>query len=186
MKALSVNVGGPGVIRWQGRDIRTSIRKNPVPGPITFRGVNLVGDDQSDRRVHGGPLKAVYTYPSEHYPFWAHELNRNDLTFGAFGENLTTQGWTEPEARVGDLVRIGTAEFEVVRPRSPCYKLEASFQRSDMIRRFHESKRSGFYLRGVRDGVLSAGDEIMLLARKPSALSISDILRSENWRAEYL
>jgi MOSC domain-containing protein YiiM len=185
MKVLSVNVGGPAVIRWQGREIRTSIRKSPVSGSITFRGVNLVGDDQSDRRVHGGPLKAVYTYPSEHYPFWARELSRKDLTFGAFGENLTTEGWTEPETRVGDVVRIGTAEFEVVSPRTPCYKLEASFQISDMIRRFHESKRSGFYLRGVQDGVLSAGDEIMLIARKPNAPSISDILRSETLRAEH-
>lgn len=174
MKVLSVNIGTPGMIRWGGREIWTAFRKAPVPGPVEFRGVNLLGDDQADRRVHGGDRKAVYVYPFEHYTFWRRELGLNELPFGSFGENLTTVGWLERDARIGDRVRIGSAEFTVVSPRKPCYKLEAAFQRSDMIRRFHHARLSGFYLGAGKPGRVGVGDSIELLSREDGAVSIAE------------
>lgn len=174
MEVLSVNVGVPQTIMWGDREIRTAFRKVPVNGKIEFRGVNLLGDDQADRSVHGGERKSVYVYPVEHYPWWRQELELTELPWGSFGENLTTSGWLESDACVGDRVRIGTAEFVVASPRKPCYKLEASFRRNDMIRRFHRSRRSGFYLAGRRPGTLTAGDRIELLSRQAGSPTIAD------------
>jgi MOSC domain-containing protein YiiM len=176
-RVVSVNVGAPQTIRWEGRDIRSGIRKTPRPGRVALRGVNLVGDDQADRTVHGGSRKSVYVYPSEHYPYWTAELSGSRLEWGSFGENLTTEGWLERDAHIGDLVRIGSAEFEVTQPRRPCFKLNATFARADMIERFHRSGRSGFYLGARRDGEVGAGDPIELLSRPAGAVSIFEALK---------
>jgi MOSC domain-containing protein YiiM len=122
--------------------------------------LNLEGDRQADLRVHGGSSKSVYVYPSEHYDFWRSELPETELPWGAFGENLTTDGLLETEVRRGDRLRIGTAEFGVTVPRYPCYKLGIRFQRSDILRRFAQSGRSGFYLTILQTGSLAADDEI--------------------------
>ena len=169
-----MNVGTPQTITWQGHEIKTAFRKSPVNGPVEFFGVNLVGDDQADRRVHGGDRKAVYVYPFEHYSFWCQELGLEKLPFGSFGENLTSSGWLERDACIGDCVRIGTAEFVVVSPRKPCYKLEAAFQRPDMIRRFHRARLSGFYLGGRKPGRVAPGDSVELLSREHGAPSIAE------------
>ena len=174
MRIVSLNLGLPASLAWQGRTIVTGFRKAPVLGRVNFAGVNLVGDGQADRSVHGGDRKSVYVYPSEHYHAWRAELGIAELPFGAFGENLTTEGWMESAARVGDRVRIGTAEFEVTSPRKPCYKMEAAFQRDDMIRRFHRSRRSGFYLGGVKDGSLEAGDQVVLLSSRSGSPTIAE------------
>jgi MOSC domain-containing protein YiiM len=174
MKIVSVNVGLPANLVWQGRTISTGFRKLPTSGRIEFVGVNLAGDGQADRSVHGGPRKSVYVYPSEHYPSWKAELQATQLPYGSFGENLTTAGWLETEARLGDRVRIGTAEFEVTSPRKPCYKMEAAFQRTDMIRRFHLSRRCGFYLGAVRPGSLEPGDSVELVSRATGAPTIAE------------
>ncbi len=179
MRVISLNVGEVEVIVWEGHRIRTGFRKHPVAGKVQLRGVNLVGDDQADRTVHGGRRKTVYVYPSEHYPFWREALGAPTLAWGAFGENLTTSGWLEATAHIGDLVRIGTAEMEVTQPRSPCYKMNAAFARADMIERFHYSGRSGFYLAPVREGEMGAGDSIELLSRKPDAPLVSELLATE-------
>jgi MOSC domain-containing protein YiiM len=174
MKVLSVNVGQPRSMSWQGRTFLTGFRKEPVLGRVQFHGVNLVGDAQGDRTVHGGSRKSVYVYPSEHYPSWESELSVSKLPWGSFGENLTTVGWLETEARIGDRARIGTAEFEVTSPRKPCYKMEAAFQRNDMIRRFHTSRRSGFYLGGVSSGALEVGDSIEILSSQSASPTIAE------------
>src|ERR1700709_2105415 len=122
MKILSVNVGLPRPAVWKGRRIMTGIFKEPVAGRVRVRRHNLDGDGQADLSVHGGPEKAVYAYPSEHYPFWRRELELAELPWGAFGENLTTEGWWEDEVHVGDRFRIGTAELVVTQPRMPCFK----------------------------------------------------------------
>lgn len=179
MRVVSLNVGALETVEWEGRRFRTGFRKRPVLGRIDLRGVRLEGDHQGDPTVHGGPLKSVYAYPSEHYAFWRGELRRDVLDWGAFGENLTTEGWLESEARVGDVVRIGSAELEVTRPRRPCTKLNAAFARPDMIERFHRAGRSGFYLGALRDGELGAGDGIQLLRRRPDGPAISDIVEAE-------
>lgn len=175
MQVISVNVGLPRDVPWQGELVETAIFKEPVSGPVKVRRLNLDGDRQADLSVHGGTKKAVYAYPSEHHPFWREEL-ATDLTAAAFGENLTTTGVTERDLHIGDRLRIGSAEFVVTQPRTPCYKLGIRFGRADMVRRFQQSGRSGFYLSVVQEGQLTAGDEIIVVSRDPAGITVADIV----------
>jgi MOSC domain-containing protein YiiM len=159
--------------------ITTSILKRPVDGPVSVRGVNLEGDQQSDLQVHGGPQKSLYVYPVEHYPFWRKELPGVDLPFGSFGENLTTEGLSESSVHPTDRLRIGTAELVVTRPRFPCIKLAFRFRREDIIRRFQQSGRSGFYTGIVEEGSIQRGDEIELIRAGEPLSSIAEIFRGE-------
>jgi MOSC domain-containing protein YiiM len=152
----------------------SGIVKKPVAGPVLVRTLNLDGDGQADLSVHGGVDKAVYAYPSEHYVLWQEEL-RLDLPWGAFGENLTITGLSEETTNVGDRLGIGTAVFEVSQPRLPCFKLEAKFQRNDMIKRLLDSRRTGFYLRVVQEGTLRPGESIVVIQQHPARLSIREI-----------
>ena len=140
MRVLSVNVGLPRELEWNGKIVRTSISKQPVTGRVRVARLNVEGDQQSDLTVHGGPEKAVYAYPSEHYPFWRGELAKMDLAWGVFGENFTTTGLLEETLHIGDRVRIGSAEFVVTQPRMPCFKLGIRFNRSDMDSRYKSYK----------------------------------------------
>ena len=142
-----------------------------------LRTLNLDGDRQADLKVHGGPTKAVYAYPAEHYSYWRHELPGTDLPWGMFGENFTTEGLEESSVNIGDRFRIGSAEVTVTEPRMPCYKLGIKFGRADIIRRFLASGRSGFYLSVQREGEVGAGDEIELIARDPHNVTVADITR---------
>ena len=164
MKILSVNVGRPREVEWRGERVLTSIWKSPVAGRVAVRRTNLAGDEQSDLSVHGGPEKAVYVYPSEHYAFWRAELPGMELSFGQFGENLTSEGLLESELAIGDRLRIGSAEFQITQPRVPCFKLGIRFGRPDLVKRFLRAGRSGFYLAVTKEGELGAGDEV---ARTP-------------------
>ncbi len=177
MKLLVVNVGGPREVGWRGQRVWTSIFKTPVRGRVRVGRLNIEGDRQSDLSVHGGPEKAVYGYPSEHYAFWRRELTDPELGWGAFGENLTTEGLLEDEVCIGDRYRIGTAELVVTQPRTPCYKLGIRFGRPEMVKRFHRSGRSGFYFAVVREGELGAGDPIERLARDEHGLTVADVVR---------
>ncbi len=179
MKILSVFVGLPRIVEHNGEPVATAIFKEPVAGKVRVGEFNLEGDRQADLRVHGGYSKAVYVYPSEHYELWKNELSEMDLPFGIFGENLTSAGLTESEVFIGDRFRIGTAEFIVTEPRQPCYKLGIRFGRTDIIKRFAQSGRSGFYLAIAKTGELEAGDKIELLEREQSEISISDIVREK-------
>src|SRR6202041_2658085 len=129
MKVLSVNVALPGLVAWKGQTFNTGIFKKPVAGPVTMRKLDFDGDRQADLSVHGGPYKAVYAYPSEHYVFWRDQLLGDDLPWGMFGENFTTEGLSENELHIGDRLQVGTATVMVRQPRIPCYKLAAKFQR---------------------------------------------------------
>ena len=175
MKVLSVNVGLPREVEWRGRRVRTSIWKSPIEGRVPVGTLNLEGDEQSDLSVHGGPEKAVYAYPSEHYAFWRGELPKMVLTWGAFGENLTIEGLLEPEVMIGDRIRIGSAEFAVTQPRMPCFKLAIRFGRDDIIKRFLRSGRTGFYLAVLREGDVGAGDRIERTARNDAGVSVADV-----------
>jgi MOSC domain-containing protein YiiM len=126
--------------------------------------------------VHGGAEKAVYVYPAEHYAFWREELTGVDLPWGSFGENLTTKGLSEREARIGDRLNIGSAEFVATQPRMPCFKLAVRFGRLDMVKRFLQSGRTGFYLSVSREGELAAGDGITLIAAEPTSVTVADIV----------
>ena len=175
MKLLSVNVGVPRDAVWRGEVVRTGIFKLPVSGPVEMHGDNLDGDRQADLSVHGGPDKAVYGYPSEHYGYWRQWLGVAELPWGAFGENLTTEGWWEDQVHIGDRFRIGTAELEVSQPRIPCAKLALRHERADLPKHFLASGRSGFYFRIVRPGGVTAGDEIRRIAADLRALSVAQV-----------
>lgn len=176
MKLLSINVGLPREILWQGKVAVTSIFKTPVSGRVRVTTLNLEGDKQSDLSVHGGVDKAVYAYPSEHYPFWHEELPSVDLPWGVFGENFTTEGLLEEAVHIGDRLRVGSAEFVVTQPRMPCFKLALRFGRPDMVKRFLRSGRTGFYLAVLREGEVTAGDSIELFARDEHGVTVADVV----------
>jgi MOSC domain-containing protein YiiM len=177
MKVLSINVARPRIIISQGQRISTGIFKQPVEGPVMLRRLNLDGDRQADLSVHGGPAKAVYAYPSEHYPLWQKELPDMDLPYGMFGENFTTEGLNEDNTNIGDRFRIGEAVVMVTQPREPCFKLAAKFGRDDIIKNFLESGRSGFYLAVVEEGMIESGQTIERIYRDENGVTVGDMNR---------
>jgi MOSC domain-containing protein YiiM len=177
MKIISLNVGLPRLVLRNGEPVSTGIFKEPVDGRVMLRTLNLDGDRQSDLSVHGGPYKAVYLYPSEHYDFWKHELPDIDLPWGIFGENFTSTGLLETETHIGDKFRIGTAEVMVTQPRMPCYKLGIRFGRADIIKRFLVSERTGFYFSVLKEGEVGNDDEFELLEKNDSGVRVVDITR---------
>ena len=177
MNLISVNVGLPREVSWKGKPVSTGIFKVPVEGRVAVRRHNLEGDRQADLTVHGGEAKAVYAYPSEHYPYWRPEFPGMDLPWGSFGENLTTQGLLEDAVRIGDRFRIGSAELIVTQPRLPCFKLGLRFSRAEFVKRFLTSRRTGFYLAVLREGELGSGDRVALIGRDAAGLTVTEILR---------
>jgi len=177
MKIISLNVGLPRIVEYNGEPVATGIFKEPVSEPLMLRALNLDGDRQADLSVHGGVHKAVYGYPSEHYEFWRKELPEMNLPYGMFGENFTTEGMFEDAINIGDRFRIGEAELIATQPRLPCYKLGIKFERADIIKRFLRSRRTGFYFAVAKEGIVAAGDEIELLSRDVNDVTIADIVR---------
>lgn len=177
MRLLSVNVGLPRETTWHGRVVTTGIYKDPVSGRVTLRKLNLNGDRQADLTVHGGEFKAVYCYPSEHYGYWKEQIPDRDLPPGVFGENFTTQGFLEDTTHLGDRWSVGSAELVVTQPRLPCYKLGIKFEADDMVKRFLDSRKTGFYLAVIREGEVGAQDEIKIVARDAAAVPVSEVTR---------
>ena len=177
MRVISLNVGRPRLIRYQASTISTGIFKDPVSGPVMLRALNLDGDRQADLSVHGGPYKAVYGYPAEHYDVWRQELPDKDLPWAMFGENFTTEGLSEEELHVGDRLQVGSAIVMVRQPRIPCYKLAAKFQRDDILERFLRSGRSGFYFSVEQEGPVATGDAFSFLSRDRESITIAEMNR---------
>ena len=176
MKIVSVNVGLPREVEWRGEMVRTSIFKAPVPGRVRVTELNVEGDGQSDLSVHGGVDKAVYAYPSEHYAYWRKELPQMDFPWGAFGENLTTEGLLEDQVHIGDRFRVGSVELAVTQPRMPCFKLGIRFNRPQMVKQFLRSGRTGFYFAVIREGEVGAGDALERVAEDASRVSVADVV----------
>lgn len=176
MRLVSVSVGTPRKTRWRGRAAETSIFKTPVSRRVHVARDNVEGDRQADLSVHGGPEKAVYAYAAEHYDFWRRELPNVELPWGSFGENFTTEGLLEDDVWIGDRYRIGTAELVVTQPRMPCYKLAIRFGNADIVKRFLQSHRSGFYLAVAREGDVGAGDAIERLPRSQTRLTVAEVV----------
>jgi MOSC domain-containing protein YiiM len=177
-RIISLNVGVPRHVEWNHQRVVTGIFKEPIVGPLTARRLGLNGDRQADLTVHGGPEKALYAYPSEHYDYWRMEIGRG-LPWGMFGENLTTQGLLESAVRLGDEFRMGKARVCVTQSRFPCYKLGIKFGTMEMVRRFQASGRSGFYLSVLEEGELAAGDRIDLIRRDKSNPTVEEIFASQ-------
>ena len=177
MKIVSVNVGLPRDVPWKGKSVTTAIFKEPIEGRTHLKTLNLDGDRQADLKVHGGIYKAVYAYPMEHYDYWRRELPGVELGWGMFGENLTVEGSFESELNIGDRLRIGSAELVVTQPRLPCYKLAVKFGRDDIIRRFLDSRRTGFYFAVRKEGEVGAGDSIDITWKDANELKVADVTR---------
>jgi MOSC domain-containing protein YiiM len=177
MRLISINAGLPREVPWDGKTITTSIWKEPVTGRVRVSALNIEGDRQSDLSVHGGADKAVYVYPSEHYAYWRERLPGVEFPWGAFGENFTSEGLAEDSVRIGDRLRIGSAEFAVTQPRMPCFKLGIRFGRPQMVKMFMKSGRTGFYLAVTREGEAAAGDRVEIVAPARHSLTIADIVR---------
>jgi len=175
-RVLSVNVGTAREFDYDGRPARSAIWKSPVSGRIAARGVNFAGDEQADRKAHGGPDKAVYAYAVEDARWWQQEIGRS-LGYGEFGENLTTEGIEVNQALIGERWQIGTAVVEVSEPRIPCWRLGVRMNDKTFPRRFTDAMRPGAYLRIVDEGDAGAGDEIRRVQRPNQSLTVRDVFR---------
>ena len=175
-KLLSVNVGTAREFEYNGRPAKSAIWKAAVAGRVAVRGVNLAGDDQADRKAHGGPDKAVYAYAAEDERWWEREIGRT-FAAGEFGENLTTEGIEVNDALIGERWKIGSAVFEVAQPRVPCWRLGVRMKDNQFPRRFTEALRPGAYLRIVAEGEVGAGDEIRVVEKPDHDLTVRDVFR---------
>jgi MOSC domain-containing protein YiiM len=205
MLVESINVGQVTHLSMQGESVLTGIFKQPVAGPIEVGELGLVGDVQADHRFHGGPDKALNVYPVEHYAYWREVLGQ-DWSAGAFGENFTTRGLLEDEIAIGDVFQMGDARFEVTQARQPCWKLAAKHHLPGLVKLVETSGRTGFYLRCLTPGTISAGMELNRISRPEPLFSVraayqilrdrhdleqaQELLRvsalSDAWRAEML
>lgn len=176
-KILSVNVSIPKEIEFEGQKVTTGIFKEPVEGRIMLRTLNLDGDKQADLTVHGGPDKAVYAYPIEHYQFWRKVYPNTEMPNGMFGENFTIEGLMESEVSVGDSFEIGSSKVIATQPRMPCYKLGVKFGRMDVLKKFLASGRSGIYFKVLKEGEVGTGDPIIKIKKDTNRVAISDIVR---------
>ncbi|MGV9234744.1 MOSC domain-containing protein [Streptomyces nigra] len=172
---LSVNVGMPQDVPWQGRTVRTGVWKHSVPGPVMARRLNLDGDGQGDLQGHGGEQRAVLVYQIDSYRYWQRHLGRDDFTYGQFGENLTVEGLPDDEVCIGDRYRVGEAEFEVTQPRVTCYRVGLRLGLPEMPALLVAHHRPGFYMRVIREGLIQAGDPIVRTRTGPGALSVADV-----------
>ncbi|HEY6890480.1 MAG TPA: MOSC and FAD-binding oxidoreductase domain-containing protein [Solirubrobacter sp.] len=171
---VSLNVGGPRDVAWEGKTVRTAIWKTEVEGPRMVRRINIDGDDQADRLAHGGEHRAVFVYQLDSYRYWEHELGRHDFTHGQFGENFTVEGLADAEVCIGDRYRIGEALFEVTQPRVTCYRVGIRFDLAAMPSLLVAHHRPGFYLRVLEEGEVQAGDAIEKVADGPERLTVAD------------
>jgi MOSC domain-containing protein YiiM len=175
-KVLSVNVGTPREFEYQGRPAKSAIWKSPVVGRIAAKGVNLAGDDQADRKAHGGPDKAVYAYAIEDTRWWEGQIGRA-LVHGEFGENLTTEGIEVNDALIGERWQVGTTVLEVSEPRVPCWRLGVRMSDKFFPRRLTEALRPGSYLRIIVEGDIGQGDEIRVVEKPEHDLTVRDVFR---------
>ncbi len=174
MKVLSVHVGSLQEMLRNGKKIRTGIFKRQTEGPVKVTRLGLEGDDQANKKLHGGIYKAICVYPSEHYGFWKEELGNPGLSFGDFGENLTTAGLMEGDIHLGDRLRIGSTEIVATQPREPCITLNARLDTKDISARIRKSGRSGFYSSVVKEGIIKNGDSIECINRDENRVTVSD------------
>lgn len=173
---VSLNIGKPITVDYLGKPLSTGIYKQPVQGPLYLSSVLFEGDGQADLVFHGGPDKAVCVYPFEHYAYWEKVLSKK-MEYASFGENLTVRGLLEDKVYIGDVYQIGEAVVQVSQPRYPCFKLSQKHGVKDMPARVLETGYSGFYLRVLQEGYLSADSRIIQLESHPDQVSILNVLK---------
>src|SRR6516165_9032028 len=175
MRLLSVNVGSPRRISWDGHEVTTAIFKDPVQGPRRVGRINIEGDDQADRLAHRGEHRAVFVYQIEAYRYWQGQLGRDDFTYGQFGENFTVEGLPDDEVCIGNRYRIGGAVFEVTQPRVTCYRVGIRTNEPRMPALLVAHHRPGFYFRVLQEGEVGAGDDIVKIADGPQRITVAEI-----------
>ena len=175
MTLLSINVSLPKEVPFGNKTLITGIYKEPIEGRVMLRTMSLDGDGQADLQAHGGTYKAVYVYPHEHYAYWSDTLERDDFSYGQFGENFTVTGMLETDVLVGNIYRIGGAMVQVTQPRVPCFKLAHKMGIPTFVKTFLQANRPGFYLRVLEEGIVGAGDEFELITADPIGMSVADI-----------
>ena len=173
-RLLSVNVGLPREVTWQGKTVRTSVWKSPITGRRMVRKLDIDGDAQGDLAGHGGEHRAVFVYQIDSYHYWENVLGRNDFVFGQFGENFTLEGLPDREVCIGDRYRIGGAEFEVTQPRVTCYRVGIRMNEPRMPALLVAHHRPGFYFRVLKEGEVGAGDDIEKTSDGPERISVAD------------
>ena len=171
---LSVNVGMPRDVSWQGKTIHTGVWKHPIDGPAMVRRLNIDGDGQGDTSGHGGEQRAVLVYQIQSYRYWARYFGRDDFSYGQFGENLTVDGLADSEVCIGDRYRIGDAEFEVTQPRVTCYRVGVRLGEPELPALLVSHHRPGFYMRVITEGRVRAGDKIIKTSAGPHNLSVTE------------
>src|SRR5579885_164362 len=174
-RLLSVNVGLPRDVTWNGKTVRTAIWKSPIEGRRMVRKLNINGDAQADLAGHGGEHRAVFVYQMDSYHYWQRFLGRDDFTFGQFGEHFTVEGLADTEVCIGDRYRIGTAVFEVTQPRVTCYRVGIRMNEPRMAALLVAHHRPGFYFRVLQEGEVDAGDEIVKVAEGPERISVAEV-----------
>src|SRR5271154_5974047 len=174
-RLLSVNVGLPRDVTWQGKTVYTSVWKQPVEGPRMVRRLNIDGDGQGDLAGHGGEHRAVFVYQMDSYRYWQNELGRKDFTYGQFGENFTIDGLSDEEVCIGDRYRIGGALFEVTQPRVTCYRVGIRLNEPRMAAFLTSGGRPGFYFRVLEEGEVGAGDEIVKVDEGKERMSVAEV-----------
>ncbi|MET7460140.1 MOSC and FAD-binding oxidoreductase domain-containing protein [Nonomuraea sp. NPDC005501] len=172
---VSVNVGLPQDVAWQGRTVRTGVWKRAVTGPRMVRRLNVEGDGQGDLAGHGGEYRAVLVYQLDSYRHWQEHLRRDDFAYGQFGENFTVEGLPDDEVRIGDRFRVGEALFEVTQPRVTCYRVGLRMGEPRMAALLVAHRRPGFYLKVLAEGRVEAGQEIVKVASGPEEMTVADI-----------
>jgi MOSC domain-containing protein YiiM len=176
MKLLSLNVGLPQPFSYKGKEGHTSIFKSPVNGKRQVSRLNIEGDAQGDLTVHGGALKAVYAYDIAYYSHWKQIIQRENWSYGLFGENLTTEGLTDDKVFIGNIYKIGSVHLKAIQPRFPCYKLNIRFGVDDMLQQFMQQRKHGTYFSVEQEGSLQAGDDFELIHQSPYKITITELV----------
>ncbi|AXT59901.1 MOSC domain-containing protein [Aquimarina sp. AD10] len=175
MRVISTNIAEPKIISWRGKDVQTGIYKFPVDQSIYLDKEDVKDDHVIDRRYHGGVDKACYLYSVEHYPYWKEKYPDLEWNYGMFGENLTVEGFDESSIKIGNIYKLGGALVQISRPRQPCYKLGVRFENQKIIKEFIDSLFSGVYVRVLKSGKVSTGDEFILEEENKNGVSIKEL-----------
>lgn len=174
MQVLSINISEPQTINWRGRQVQTGIFKSPVKNPIYLGKHSVKGDTVSDRKVHGGEFKACYLFSADRYAYWKSLYPNLDWNYGMFGENLTVSGLNESKLNIGDIYKVGDAVVQITQPREPCFKFGVKFGTQKVLKQFIKHGFPGTYLRVIKEGYVSKGDEFKLDEEADNSLSIYD------------
>jgi MOSC domain-containing protein YiiM len=173
-KIISLNVGLPMNIKYEGQIVQSAITKQPISGSIYLTKINFKGDKQADLVNHGGVDKAVCAYSYNHYSYWEKELDLQ-LSVPSFGENLTIEDLIEEQIHIGDIFQLGEAVLQVTQPRQPCYKLATKLGQPDMVLKVRNTGYSGYYFKVLEEGNVSVSDRLTLVNEDPCKISISEV-----------